>query len=237
MNPQRQLEKLSEKDILFEDNHIVVLNKKASEIVQGDKTGDTPLQEKLANFIKTRDQKPGNVFVGLPHRIDRPVSGALIFTKTSKALTRLTELFKERDIRKFYWALVKNAPPAKSDHLVHYLRRDRVKNKSHAKDKEGMYTQKAELKYQLLGKSDNYYLLEVELLTGRHHQIRAQLAAIGCPIKGDIKYGFDRTNKDASINLHSRKIEFVHPVKKDFISVIAPVPDDKLWKHFEASFA
>jgi 23S rRNA pseudouridine1911/1915/1917 synthase len=127
MNPQRQLEKLSEKDILFEDNHIVVLNKKASEIVQGDKTGDTPLQEKLANFIKTRDQKPGNVFVGLPHRIDRPVSGALIFTKTSKALTRLTELFKERDIRKFYWALVKNAPPAKSDHLVHYLRRDRVK--------------------------------------------------------------------------------------------------------------
>ncbi|MDZ7743503.1 MAG: RluA family pseudouridine synthase [Bacteroidota bacterium] len=225
---------ISAKDILYEDNHLLIINKFPSEIVQSDKTGDRPLVEKMREYIKIRDHKPGNVFIRLVHRIDRPVSGALIFAKTGKALFRMGDLLKDRNIKKIYWAVVKNPPPQHAGHLVQYLQRNRKKNKSFAYEKEVNNSRKAELKYKLMAQSDHYCLLEVELLTGRHHQIRVQLASIGCPIKGDVKYGFDRTNEDASIHLHSRKIEFIHPVKKEKISVTAPIPhDDNLWQHFE----
>jgi 23S rRNA pseudouridine1911/1915/1917 synthase len=218
--------------ILFEDNHLIIFNKQPSQIVQGDKTGDTPLSDLLKAYIKQRDNKPGNVFLGVVHRIDRPVSGAVIFAKTSKALTRLNEMIKEGQIHKTYWAVVKNQPPEESGHLLHYLKKNEEKNKSFSYDKEVAGSRRAELTYRLICRSQNYFLLEVILLTGRHHQIRSQLSKIGCPIKGDLKYGFDRSNPDGSIHLHARQIEFIHPVSKEEINVIADPPDDKLWGSF-----
>jgi 23S rRNA pseudouridine1911/1915/1917 synthase len=221
-----------EAGILYEDNHLLVYNKLPSQIVQGDKTGDIPLSEILKNFIKERENKPGNVYMGVVHRLDRPVSGAVIFAKTSKALTRLNNMLKNGEIHKTYWAIVKNMPPAESDHLVHHLQRNEQKNKSFAFDKPVPNSQKAELIYRLIAASDGYYLLEINLLTGRHHQIRSQLSKIGCPIKGDLKYGFNRSNSDASISLHARKVELTHPVSKESLSVIADPPSDPLWNYF-----
>jgi 23S rRNA pseudouridine1911/1915/1917 synthase len=219
-------------DILFEDNHLLIVNKRSSQIVQGDKTGDEPLSETIKKFIGIRDHKPGKVYLGVVHRLDRSVSGVLIFAKTSKALSRLNNMLKEGEINKTYWAIVQNPPGALQGHLIHFLRRNEQKNKSFAYDKPVDHSKKAELIFEVIGKSDNYYLLEIRLLTGRHHQIRAQLAKIGCPIKGDVKYGFERPNPDRSIHLHSRKIDLVHPVKKEKLSILADPPDDPLWNYF-----
>ncbi len=219
--------------ILFEDNHMVVVNKLPSEIVQGDKTGDQPLVDALKIYIGEKYNKPGNVFLGVVHRIDRPSSGLVIFARTSKALTRLNELLKTREVSKKYWAVVKNVPSEPTGRLEHYLQKNEKQNKSYVVDAKAPGAKKAELVYQVLKHAQNYALLEVELLTGRHHQIRAQMAAIGCPIKGDLKYGFDRSNPDGSIHLHARKLSFVHPVKKENIDIVAPVPQDTLWQFFE----
>ena len=221
-------------EILYEDNHIIVVNKRPSQIVQGDKTGDEPLSELLKNYIKQRDNKPGNVFLGVVHRLDRPVSGVTVFAKTSKALSRLNEMFRAGEVTKRYWALVKHAPKKAHDSLTHYLVRNEKQNKSYAYDKEVKDGKEARLAYTLIGKSDNYTLLEVQLFTGRHHQIRCQLSKIGSPIKGDLKYGSERSNPDGSISLHARYVEFIHPVKKETIKIIAPVPNDALWKYFES---
>jgi 23S rRNA pseudouridine1911/1915/1917 synthase len=220
-------------NILFEDNHLIALNKKPGEIVQGDKTGDKPMSEIVKDYIKEKMQKPGSAFIGVVHRIDRPVSGIVIFARTSKALTRMNELFREKKIKKTYWAVVKNQPPQESGTLIHYLKKDEAKNKSKAFDNEVPGSSRSWLDYKVIGKSDNYFLIEVNPLTGRHHQIRVQLASIGCPIKGDLKYGFARSNEDGSIHLHARKIEFIHPVRKEMISLTASVPDDSIWKYFE----
>lgn len=220
--------------ILYEDNHLLIVNKKPSQIVQGDKTGDVPLSDLFREFIRLRDNKPGNVFLGVVHRIDRPVSGTLVFAKTSKALRRMYELFRDGKVQKKYWAIVSEKPEIAEDHLCHFLTRNEKQNKSYVHDKDIAGSKRAELKYRHLSSSDRYHLIEVELLTGRHHQIRAQLAHIGCPIKGDLKYGYPRSNPDASISLHSRSIEFIHPVNKEIISVLAPAPDDILWKFFES---
>ena len=220
--------------ILYEDNHILAINKLIGEIVQGDKTGDEPMSETLKYFIKERDAKPGNVFMGVPHRLDRPVSGVVLFAKTSKALSRLNELFRTGDVHKTYWALVKNRPPKDEDTLTHYLTRNEKQNKSTAHSKPVPNAKEAKLVYKLRASGDTYHLLEVRLLTGRHHQIRSQLAAIGCPIKGDLKYGAPRSNPDGGISLHARSAELVHPVKKELLKVVAPVPNDKLWQWFEA---
>jgi 23S rRNA pseudouridine1911/1915/1917 synthase len=221
-----------DRDILYEDNHLLILNKQPSAIVQGDKTGDEPLSETLKQYIKVRYGKPGNVFLGVVHRLDRPVSGAVIFARTSKALTRLNAMLKQGEIHKTYWAVVKNKPAESEGHLTGYLRRDEEKNKTFVSAKPTEKTQKAELTYRLIGASDNYYLLEVNLLTGRHHQIRAQLSDIGCPIKGDLKYGFPRSNQDGSIHLHARSVEFIHPVSKQQIVVTADPPTDPVWDVF-----
>jgi len=221
-----------ERQILYQDNHLIIVNKLPSQIVQGDKTGDEPLSEILKKYIKEKYHKPGEVFLGVVHRLDRPVSGVVLFARTSKALSRLNEMLKERTIKKIYWAVVKNQPPEKTGHLIHYLFRDEKKNKSFIVSENRKDAKKAELIYHLLKSSDNYHLLEIELLTGRHHQIRAQLAHIGCPVKGDLKYGFPRTNPDASIHLHSRRIKFLHPVKKEQLAIEAPPPDDPLWNYF-----
>jgi 23S rRNA pseudouridine1911/1915/1917 synthase len=226
---------LSER-ILFEDNHVLVVNKLPSEIVQGDKTGDEPLSESLKKFLKEKYNKPGNVFVGVVHRLDRPVSGAVVFAKTSKALTRLNAMVKERTIKKTYWAIVKEPPPNESGTLKHFLVRNPKKNKSFAYKKAVDNSKEALLSYRLVATSKDYYLLEIDLHTGRHHQIRAQLTAIGSPIKGDLKYGFPRSNPDASISLHARKIEFIHPVKKEPVTVIATPPKDALWDYFSNLF-
>jgi 23S rRNA pseudouridine1911/1915/1917 synthase len=219
--------------IVYEDNHIIIINKLPSEIVQGDKTGDLPLSEKIKNFLKVRDNKPGNVFCGVIHRLDRPVSGCVMFAKTSKGLSRFNELLRDKEMEKTYWAVVKNKPKEPEAHLTHYLLKNEKTNRSKAFNKPVEHALKAELKYKLLASSDNYHLLEIKLLTGRHHQIRAQLSAIGSPIKGDLKYGFDRSNKDASIHLHAYKIEFLHPIKDEKISVSAkPINDDPVWKYF-----
>lgn len=224
-------ELIEESQIIFEDNHLIIINKKSSEIVQGDKTGDLPLSEKVKNFIKVRDNKPGNVFCGVCHRLDRPVSGIVIFAKTSKALSRMNELFRDKTIQKTYWAVVKNKPVKPSSRLIHYLIKNEKNNTSKAFNEERKGSLRAELTYHLLASSDTYHLLEVDLHTGRHHQIRVQLSAIGCPIKGDIKYGFDRTNKDASIHLHSYKAEFIHPVKQEKVIVTClPNQNDVVWK-------
>lgn len=217
-------------DVLFEDNHIIAVNKKPSELVQGDKTGDEPMSDAVKRYLKEKYNKPGEVFTGVVHRIDRPVSGVVLFAKTSKALTRLNELFRTKDIQKTYWAVVKNKPKLDEATLVNYLVKDEQKNKSRAYNKERKGALRSELSYKVIAKIDNYYLLEVLPITGRHHQIRVQLSQMGCPIKGDVKYGFDRTNKDASIHLHARKIEFIHPVKDEPVCIIAPPPDEVVWK-------
>lgn len=215
--------------VLYEDNHLLVVNKRPGDIVQGDKTGDTPLSEVVKNYIAEQYNKPGAVYLGVVHRLDRPTSGVVLFSRTSKALSRLNKLFAERETEKTYWAVVKNAPPKTSDRLVHFLKRNPKQNKSYAYDKEVPGSKQAALSYRMLKKLDNYFLLEIALETGRHHQIRAQLAAIGCAIKGDLKYGFDRSNKDASIHLHARKLALIHPVQKERIVIVAPPPDDAIW--------
>ena len=227
---------ITQSDILYEDNHLIAINKKPSQIVQGDKTGDKPLVEMVKEFIKEKYDKPGDVYLGIPHRLDRPVSGVVIFARTSKALTRLNKMFKEKTIHKSYWAVVKNMPPNESNTLIHYLKRNTEKNKSFAHDKEVPDSKMAELYYRIISTSQNYFLLEVILKTGRHHQIRAQLTKIGCPIKGDLKYGFDRSNPDGSIHLHARKISFIHPVKKELITIFAEPPDDVVWNEFMKLF-
>ena len=218
--------------VVYEDNHIIVVNKTASEIVQADKTGDTPLSETVKQYLKEKYQKPGNVFLGVTHRLDRPVSGLVIFDKKSKALTRLTEMFRTSEVKKTYRADEKNAPKEPEGELVHFLVRNEKQNKSYAYDKEVPNSKKAILHYRLIGHSENYYLLEVDLKTGRHHQIRCQLAKMGCPIKGDLKYGSPRSNPDGSICLHARRVRFVHPVSKELIELEAPLPEGNLWKGF-----
>lgn len=222
-----------EEQILFEDNHIIALNKLPSQIVQGDKTGDEPLSETVKTFLKKKYNKPGNVFTGVVHRIDRPVSGVLLLAKTSKALSRLTEAFRLNEIQKTYWAVVKSKPPKEEDVLIHYLLKNEKTNKSKAYIQEIKNAKRSELIYKIIAKSDNYFLLEIKPKTGRHHQIRCQLASVGCPIKGDIKYGYNRTNKDGSIHLHARKIEFNHPVTKSYTIIEAPVPNENLWLAME----
>ena len=218
--------------IVYEDNHMLIVDKAASEIVQGDKTGDMPLSETVKTYLKARYAKPGNVFVGVVHRLDRPVSGLVLFAKTSKALSRLNEMFRNGEVQKTYWAIVKNRPDEQEADVIHYLVRNEKQNKSYAYDEEVPRSKKAILHYKVVGRSKNYYLLEVNLMTGRHHQIRCQLAKIGCPIRGDLKYGALRSNPDGSIGLHARSMTFVHPVSKKTIAVTAPVPAGTLWNGF-----
>jgi 23S rRNA pseudouridine1911/1915/1917 synthase len=218
-------------EILFEDNHIIAVNKTNHDLVQGDKTGDDSLDRILKSYIKDKYNKPGEVFLGVVHRLDRPVSGVVLFARTSKALTRLNELFRENKVKKTYWALVKNSPTNSESSLIHYMIKNQQQNKSYCFTEEVKDSKRAELDYKLIGQSDNYFLLEVNLKTGRHHQIRSQLAAIGCPIKGDLKYGFPRSNSYGGIALHSRKIEFIHPVTKENIVLAAEPPSEELiWK-------
>lgn len=221
--------------VVYEDNHIIIVNKTASEIVQGDKTGDVPLSETVKQYLKEKYHKPGNVFIGVTHRLDRPVSGLVVFAKTSKALSRLNEMFKNSEVKKTYWAIVKQTPAETEGELVNYLVRNEKQNKSYAYDTEKPGSKKAILHYRLIARSGNYSLLEVDLKTGRHHQIRCQLAKMGCPIKGDLKYGFPRSNPDGSICLHARRVRFVHPVSKELIDVVAPVPSDNLWRSLASS--
>ncbi len=218
--------------ILYEDNHLIAVNKLPSEIVQGDKTGDEPLSEAVKNYLKEKYHKPGNVFLGVIHRLDRPVSGVVVFAKTGKALSRMNELVKQRAMQKTYWAIVKNKPLPSEGKLVHHLTRNTTKNKSFASKTPSPDSKEAVLTYRLLASGENYHLLEIDLHTGRHHQIRVQLAAIGSPIKGDLKYGFPRSNPDASISLHARKVSFVHPVKKERIEIIADPTAGMLWQYF-----
>ncbi|MGL5637082.1 MAG: RluA family pseudouridine synthase [Bacteroidales bacterium] len=220
-------------EVIFEDNHIIVVNKNSSEIVQGDKTGDTPLSDIVKAWLKEKYNKPGNVFCGVTHRLDRPVSGIVIFAKTSKALSRLNEMFRDGDIKKTYWAITKNAPANTDGELKHWLVRNEKQNKSYAYDVEKPKSKLAILNYKLLAHSERYNLLEVDLKTGRHHQIRCQLAKMGCVIKGDLKYGADRSNPDGGISLHARQVTFTHPVSKEVITIVAPVPNDALWREFE----
>lgn len=219
--------------VIYEDNHIIIVNKTSSEIVQGDKTGDTPLSEIVKQYLKEKYNKQGNVYLGVTHRLDRPVSGIVVFAKTSKALPRLNDMFKNGEVKKTYWAIVKDCPKETEGELIHYLVRNEKQNKSYAYDKEVPNSKKAILNYKLIGRSQNYYLLEVDLKTGRHHQIRCQLAKMGCPIKGDLKYGAQRSNPDGSISLHARRIRFIHPVSQKMIDIEAPVPGDNLWQGFE----
>ena len=216
--------------VLYEDNHIIVVNKESGEIVQGDKTGDTPLSDIVKDYIKVKYQKPGNVFLGVVHRLDRPVSGAVVYARTSKALSRLNEMFRRGEVHKTYWAIVKNKPKADAATLVSWIVRNEKQNKSYAYDHEVKDSKKAVLDYRLIASGDTYHILEIRLHTGRHHQIRCQLAAMGCPIKGDLKYGSQRSNADGSISLLSRHTEFLHPVSKQLIAVDAPLPSDPLWK-------
>ncbi len=215
--------------VLYEDNHLIIINKRVGDLVQGDKTGDKPLSELVKEYIADKYNKPGKVFLGVVHRLDRPTSGIVIFARTSKALERLNKMLREKTIQKTYWAVVKNPPPKNSDTLVHYLKKNPKNNKSTAYHQETKGSKKAILHYRTIQKLDNYQLLEIDLETGRHHQIRSQLSNIGCPIKGDLKYGFNRSNKDGGIHLHARKIEFVHPVSKEEISITATLPKDVIW--------
>lgn len=220
--------------VLYEDNHLIIINKSGSEIVQSDKTGDVSLEDSLKLWIKEKYHKPGNVFLGVAHRLDRPVSGVVVFARTSKALTRLNEMFRNGEVHKTYLAIVKNAPRQPEGTLEQYLVRNEQQNKSYVYDQERPGAKKAILHYRLVGRSDRYCLLEVDLKTGRHHQIRCQLAAMGCPIKGDLKYGFPRSNPGGGISLHARKISFIHPVSKELIEVTAPFPEDEpLWQCFQ----
>ena len=215
--------------VLFEDNHLIVINKRPGDIVQGDKTGDQPLSDTVKAFLKKKYNKPGNVYLGVVHRLDRPTSGIVVFAKTSKALPRLNKMFAEKDAKKTYWAIVKNSPEAAEKRLVHWMKRNTKQNKSYANIKEVPDSKKAILTYRILKKLDRYFLLEVDLETGRHHQIRSQLTAIGSPIKGDLKYGFDRSNANGSIHLHARRLRLMHPVKKEPLEIIAPPPNDPIW--------
>jgi len=216
--------------VLFEDNHIIVINKRAGDLVQGDKTGDKPLPDVVKEYLKEKYNKEGNVFLGVVHRLDRPTTGIVVFAKTSKALPRLNKLFADKTAHKTYWAVVKNAPPKQKDTLEHWLKKNPKNNKSTAFKKEVEGSKKAILHYELLKTLDNYNLLEINLETGRHHQIRCQLTTIGCHIKGDLKYGAKRSNKNASIHLHARHLEFIHPVKKEPVKITAPVPNDPIWE-------
>jgi 23S rRNA pseudouridine1911/1915/1917 synthase len=220
-------------NVLYEDNHLIIVNKAPGEIVQGDKTGDKPLSDIIKEYLKEKYRKPGNVFCGVTHRLDRPTSGVVVFAKTSKALSRLNEMFRNSEVDKTYWAIVKNRPPYEEGTLTHYLIKTEKTNKSTAYDTEKPKTKKATLHYKHIASSDKYNLLEINLETGRHHQIRCQLAKISCPIKGDLKYGAERSNPDGSISLHARTISFIHPVSKEKISVVAPAPEDNLWKAFK----
>ncbi|MCM4160244.1 RluA family pseudouridine synthase [Antarcticibacterium flavum] len=229
MKPDKTISTPQNLQVLYEDNHVIIVNKRPGDIVQGDKTGDEPLSEVVKEYIKEKYNKPGNVYLGVVHRLDRPTSGIVLFSRTSKALPRLNKLFKDKEAKKTYWAVVKNPPPNTEGSLTHYLKRNPKQNKSYAHIKEVPESKKALLDYRILKKLHNYYLLEIDLHTGRHHQIRSQLSAIGCPIKGDLKYGFDRSNKDASIHLHARRLSFTHPVSKEAIEVVAPPPEDPVW--------
>ena len=217
-------------NVVYEDNHIIIVSKRSGEIVQGDKTGDRTLADDVKAYIKEEYAKPGNVFLGVTHRLDRPVWGLVVFAKTSKALSRLNDMFRNGDVHKTYWAICQNAPAEQEATLTHWLTRNERQNKSYAYDREVPGSKKAVLHYKVIGRSERYTLVEIRLMTGRHHQIRCQLAKIGCPIKGDLKYGARRSNPDGSISLLARKVEFTHPVSKEQISVESPVPDDKLWK-------
>ena len=219
--------------VLHEDNHLIVINKRPGDIVQGDATGDIPLSEIVKDYIKKKYEKPGAVYLGVVHRLDRPTSGAVMFARTSKALSRLNRMLAQNQAKKLYWAVVKNPPPKEQDTLIHWLKKNPKQNKSYAYDHEITGSKKAEMDYRLLGKLQNYYVLEVVLKSGRHHQIRTQLASIGSPIKGDLKYGAQRSNEDGSIHLHARSIELVHPVKKSSLKIVAPVPPDTIWKACE----
>jgi 23S rRNA pseudouridine1911/1915/1917 synthase len=222
--------------VLYEDNHLIIVNKRAGDIVQGDKTGDVPLSEHIKLYIKEKYAKPGDVFLGTIHRLDRPVSGVVAYAKTSKALARMNKLFAEKTINKSYWAIVDHSPNLKEAELVHFLSKNEKQNKSYVSNSESKSTKKAVLQYRQLAQSEHYTLLEIELKTGRHHQIRAQLAHIQSVIKGDVKYGAKRPNKDASICLHARRLSFVHPIKNELLNIIAPVPEnDSLWAFFENS--
>lgn len=223
--------------ILFEDNHLLAVNKPSGAIVQGDQTGDTPITDLVKAFIKKRDQKPGNVYLGLPHRLDRPTSGVLLLSKTSKALTRLNKMFQSKsDIQKTYWVVVDKKPAILEQRLEHFMVRNTKQNKSYAYDNSRPDSKKAALTYRYLSSSQKFHLLEVDLHTGRHHQIRAQLAAIGLHIKGDLKYGASRSNRDGGIHLHARKLSFLHPVTKDATTIIAPTPDDAVWNYFSSQY-
>ncbi len=229
MKPDKIISTPQNLQVLYEDNHLIIVNKRPGDIVQGDKTGDVPLSEVVKEYIKIKYNKPGNVYLGVVHRLDRPTSGIVLFARTSKALPRLNQLFKDKEAKKTYWAIVKNPPPNTQGFLVHFMKRNPKQNKSYAHVKEVTDSKQAILDYRILKKLDNYFLLEIDLHTGRHHQIRSQLSAIGSPIKGDLKYGFDRSNKNASISLHARKLSFTHPVSKEGIEVIAPPPQDPVW--------
>ncbi|SDT01977.1 RluA family pseudouridine synthase [Winogradskyella sediminis] len=215
--------------VIYEDNHIIVVNKRAGDIVQGDKTGDKPLSEVVKSYLKDKYKKEGNVYLGVVHRLDRPTTGIVMFSKTSKALPRLNKLFAEKTAKKTYWAIVKNEPPKTNGTLIHWLKKNPKNNKSTAFKKEIEGSKKAILHYKVIKTLNNFFALEIDLETGRHHQIRVQLASIGCPIKGDLKYGFNRSNKDASISLHARTLRFIHPIKKEEIYITAPLPKDALW--------
>ena len=226
------MKEVSTKDnlkVLHEDNHIIVVNKRVGDIVQGDKTGDKPLSEVVKEYLKEKYNKPGDVFLGVVHRLDRPTTGIVVFARTSKALTRLNEMFSNRETQKTYWAVVKNKPPRTEDNLIHFLKRNEKNNTSKAHLKEVPESKKASLEYKIIKELNNYFALEINLHTGRHHQIRAQLSAIGCPIKGDLKYGFDRSNPDGGIHLHARKLVFIHPVTKETLEIIAPTPNEVIW--------
>lgn len=218
--------------ILFEDNHLIAVNKTNHDIVQSDNTGDEPLIEQIKSYIKQRDYKPGNVYIEVIHRIDRPVSGVVLFAKTSKVLPRMNKLFHDGLVRKIYWAVVKNMPPKESDTLRHFLIRNSKQNKSYVYDTPKPESKEAKLIYKVMGRTSTFFLLEIELITGRHHQIRSQLAKIGCPIKGDLKYGFPRSNPDGGIHLHSRRVSFIHPVTGVDVDIIARPPEDVLWAEF-----
>lgn len=222
-------------EVVYEDNHLLIVNKAPGEIVQGDKTGDRPLVEELKDWLKAKYNKPGNVFCGVVHRLDRPVGGLVVFAKTSKALARMNEMFRKGEVEKTYWAITRNCPPKEEDTLTHYIATTERNNKSYASLTEKKGSQKAVLKYKHIASTDRYHLLEVRLLTGRKHQIRVQLAAIGCPIRGDLKYGDKRSNPDGSISLQSHHIRFTHPVSGNLIDITAPVPVDNLWQALTTS--
>lgn len=221
-------------EVLYEDNHLIAVNKQVSHLVQGDSTGDKPLDAVLKEYLKKKYCKPGKVFLGVIHRLDRPVSGVTLFARTGKGLVRMNELFRQGKVKKTYWAITKDLPPEESGILKHYLKKNRPFNKSYAYDKPVAGSKEAKLAYRLIHRLDNYCLLEIDLMTGRHHQIRCQLSTIGCPVKGDLKYGFPRSNPDGGISLHAREVVFEHPVKKEQLIITAPLPDEKMWNLFRS---